>query len=678
MVSFGGREPPAVVCNNCCNFLDKARPRGLDTEYLVRSLAHENGCPLCRLILQLLPQDIALHATQESNGHAPQKCLLRLEKSGDWQVYFEGKLRGSLHPSELASPISPSQSHPFDMFEPLSELKQVLDADLVRRWMKDCETKHPDRGEQHDSKRHREAIDLIFVDVIDNRLVRASSRKKFFALSYVWGNVSMFLTTAANRFDLERVGGLLPHLDQIPSIIRDTMQLVKALGERYLWVDALCIEQDHAAQKHEQIARMDIVYGHAFLTIIAIGARDASYPLPGIRPDTRRCENPTEVIRGQPWTVQKPHFSIAFQDSAYERRGWTMQERLFSKRCLYLTEFAAYWNCCRSVVMSDNDHSSRYELCLALQTNGNFAHFLDIFGRPPLQALGVAWDAYKALVAEFTRRNLTYPTDTLNAFAGISAALQNQLGTHFTCGLPECFLDVALHWTPDTLHVPMVRNQHFSSWSWAGWLGRARINGGLHENRYALTYPVYTKNDLRLMIDDVSIYYHTPHRKMQFCSLAQHEAHVSAGQRGNEARRGWDILCFTAFSAGLSTFSLYVCGSAMGIYDREGAQCGVLFASPSSPIFANWSGSTCEIVLLSRSANVGKIVELMSHMTSTELDSPDAAWDRRAYPKTEKWNVCNIMLIMWNGDFAERLCLGCMNEDAWNATKLRKKRITLR
>jgi len=40
------------------------------------------------------------------------------------------------------------------------------------------------------------------------------------------------------------------------------MELVKQLGEKYLWVDALCIVQDDQSTKQSMIDHMHIIYAN--------------------------------------------------------------------------------------------------------------------------------------------------------------------------------------------------------------------------------------------------------------------------------------------------------------------------------------------------------------------------------------------------------------------------------
>jgi Heterokaryon incompatibility protein (HET) len=68
------------------------------------------------------------------------------------------------------------------------------------------------------------------------------------------------------------------------------MALIQKLGKRYLWVDALCITQDDAESKNQDIRHMDRIYGQAYSTIVALTGVDANSGLSGIRPSSRRSQ----------------------------------------------------------------------------------------------------------------------------------------------------------------------------------------------------------------------------------------------------------------------------------------------------------------------------------------------------------------------------------------------------
>lgn len=44
---------------------------------------------------------------------------------------------------------------------------------------------------------------MVFIDAGGNRLIMSTSRERYFALSYVWGNVDMCKTVRAN-FELRQ------------------------------------------------------------------------------------------------------------------------------------------------------------------------------------------------------------------------------------------------------------------------------------------------------------------------------------------------------------------------------------------------------------------------------------------------------------------------------------------
>ena len=72
-------------------------------------------------------------------------------------------------------------------------------------------------------------------------LVSGDQKYRYFALSYVWGNMVTFQTLKSNLPDLEDDDSILRIKNKLPQVINDAMSLVSTLGERFLWVDALCI-----------------------------------------------------------------------------------------------------------------------------------------------------------------------------------------------------------------------------------------------------------------------------------------------------------------------------------------------------------------------------------------------------------------------------------------------------
>jgi hypothetical protein len=78
----------------------------------------------------------------------------------------------------------------------------------------------------------------------------------------------------------------MPLPDFLPPTIEDALQLVKDLGEKYLWVDSLCIIKDDPDMSI-QINQMDRIYGTAVATIVAAAGRDVGAGLRGIRPTSR-------------------------------------------------------------------------------------------------------------------------------------------------------------------------------------------------------------------------------------------------------------------------------------------------------------------------------------------------------------------------------------------------------
>jgi hypothetical protein len=83
---------------------------------------------------------------------------------------------------------------------------------------------------------------------------------------------------------------------------------------------------------------------------------------------------------------------------------------------------------------------------------------------------------FQQQLSSYTRRNLTFQSDALNAFAGLQRAMTRSLsGTRFFHGLPAAVFDWAILWSSvgsmDEGGGTLTRCSEFPSWSWAGWKG---------------------------------------------------------------------------------------------------------------------------------------------------------------------------------------------------------------
>ena len=67
---------------------------------------------------------------------------------------------------------------------------------------------------------------------------------QYVTLSYVWGASPMFKLNMYNFERLSTPGSLEGIREDLPKTINDAILFMKAIGERYLWVDGLCLVQD--------------------------------------------------------------------------------------------------------------------------------------------------------------------------------------------------------------------------------------------------------------------------------------------------------------------------------------------------------------------------------------------------------------------------------------------------
>jgi len=413
-----------------------------------------------------------------------------------------------------------------------------VDFTMVKGWLKFCTTSH-----KHCQASNNHVFGLKLIDCESMCIVHAPKNAKYDALSYVWEAKHSPDVTAASKNDH-------PSGHHFERTIQDALVATKSLGYRYLWVDKYCIDQNNAAEKHDQISQMDTVYEAADMTIIASAGHNAHCELPGISGTHRLARFYARIgnLNLIP-AVAHPHGIIP--KSPWAARGWTFQEAVLSRRRLVFTEDQVYFecrimNCCESMQPDlialhkgvANVYACFHSGILAGNTHGRFEDITR-------QGSGSRFYQNLELIEQYSAKTLSFEADRLNAFRGIMnkhATYQDGGAISQVDGVPyystadhgyqlrllETFCK-SLLWlhedesnTSNTLldedFVEHDGNpgpsdaEPLPSWSWAGWQGRIhfaytkRLSSCLHDVRleFAQNSWVSLSHFYRGQADDIS------------------------------------------------------------------------------------------------------------------------------------------------------------------------------
>ncbi|KAK6224320.1 hypothetical protein QIS74_02647 [Colletotrichum tabaci] len=373
------------------------------------------------------------------------------------------------YPGTLVSVLSDTIVEPP---QPLLELpmqgrrifEERIDYGLVRSWIHLCES-------QHDTCRVTTEWKPIphfkLIDCESRLIVSADSsdqRFRYVALSYVWGSAP------PEKYTYPR----LP--DDLPPVVLDAMRVTMKLGFRYLWVDRYCIWQQDTTHKMSQVERMDQIYGDAELTVIAVGARDPGYGLPGL---TLSRTNHAPITKRVGERKLVANFSHHWQldqitRSKWATRGWTFQETCLSRRRLYFSGYEVSFEC--------RDMMCFEHLTRPLAYRGSLEHH----ERPEWNHVNSPHGVW-AIIQRYCDRQLTFSSDRLAAVSGVLRKWSRvNPGCSSYWGVPMVASDwqrldadslkraflAGLEWEVRSVVKNAARLTDFPSWSWVSQNGR--------------------------------------------------------------------------------------------------------------------------------------------------------------------------------------------------------------
>lgn len=348
---------------------------------------------------------------------------------------------------------------------------------------------------------------------------------EYVALSHVWGVAKGLPKTTEKTVESHKKG--IP-LATLPRALQEAVVLTRALGFRWLWIDALCLVQDDDLSKIEESMTMDEIFGNAFLTVAATSAGDSSneplFPTQTPPFKIQATDNKGSAfkiyVREQPdhysfkapfdegahmndWELPFNLSEDATQDTPLLKRAWTFTERLLSPRILHFTKSEMILECregyqCECGRITDPTFDSRatdsikQEFARVVYETGRRPSF-DGSLDEPMNGVDVVTSQlasttltngaknisrgreetlqlWSYIITEFTARNMTCDSDRLLAIANIANQLSPALHSGCVAG-QWTFSTMGLLWYPNDstkCRRSKPRSGHnVPSWSWA-------------------------------------------------------------------------------------------------------------------------------------------------------------------------------------------------------------------
>ncbi|GJC96173.1 heterokaryon incompatibility protein [Colletotrichum higginsianum] len=307
---------------------------------------------------------------------------------------------------------------------------------------------------------------------------------EYAALSYCWGGPQRGLLKRRTLTNMEE--GI--RIEDLQQTVRDAIAVTRRLGFRYLWIDALCIIQDCNADKDREIGNMAMIYKNAAVTVAAGTAERAGDGFLDMKatylPEHMFCV-PMRADGGMGTVYLRAEAHIP--KHTLDGRGWVLQEFLLSSRMLVFSEYELLWQCketeLRGVSGDGNGGGLDY-----LQTQEGLPWSVfdeeteSVFGNEDAERRYL----WRTIVEQYTRRQLGYKDDRLNALRGVTRELETVWRDGNEFGLWRRWFVELLAWSKkgcdkgdgedeEKEKESARETKRAPSWSWASVNGRIRF-----------------------------------------------------------------------------------------------------------------------------------------------------------------------------------------------------------
>ncbi|KAK3328749.1 heterokaryon incompatibility protein-domain-containing protein [Apodospora peruviana] len=417
-------------------------------------------CPVCQLVVEGIHSEQSMYGMPVENDWVG---IMFIHTSSPPHAFFR-VFFGYEERMRLAFVAdNPDHAHTPDTARLLGD---KIEHARIRMWLEACKESHPSCRVH--SEPDISATRMIRVlDLELRQVVHITPDAKYVALSYVWGQLPMFKLKRDNVEFLSQTGSLDTIRKHLPRTINDAIDFVRALGLRYLWVDALCLVQDDSQDVHDGIQSMNSIYHRSYFTIVAGSGANADAGLPAV----------SQRFRHQAVREIRPGLRMAAQNSidwhlrhsVYNTRGWTLQELVLPRRTVIFINNQVYFRC-REANWAEELWSDKWISWLdPYDTNISRIPGINLAATSELLEVKPLW-AYQKICEDYSKRRLRNDGDALRAVAGIMRQLSLPRNTGFVEGLPDSSLDMFLLFISS--RGDLRRRSGFASFSWAGWEGQ--------------------------------------------------------------------------------------------------------------------------------------------------------------------------------------------------------------
>lgn len=345
----------------------------------------------------------------------------------------------------------------------------------LRRRRAACRAQHPACNTVKGSGQPRRLLEIVQDGL---RLLDCSEASqltsRYVALSYCWGTSASICSTTDTIASLYQ--GIPTH--SLPAVITDAITVATNMGERFLWIDRLCIQQDDSEDWALHSQTMDQIYEHAEFVIAAVTSATVEEPFLGeVSALGRRSlmsfgigstnsainhavKSPQPCLRLRSRNaLEKTEWHRKRKDIKAENpldaRGWAFQERYLASRCVRFEFGQVVWECSAVIRGEGVEAVSTVEglVSIKAKASGEFSI-----------------ERWNQLVVQYTKRRLTYGTDKLPGISGIAAWFAVVMDCDYVAGLWATDLTKQLSWyvtdSSSSGDLPCTLSGS-PSWSWA-------------------------------------------------------------------------------------------------------------------------------------------------------------------------------------------------------------------